>query len=603
MDKLPVDNINICILGCVSAGKSTILNSLFCQDLSQSKIKRTTMMPVAFVETKNVKNEINYIKISNEIKKINDEIIRKTENGENLNLKDYGNELIYGVNKLDLDISDEKNITIFDIPGLNDARTKNVYYKYLEQNFHLYNIILLIVDINSGMNTSDEIDILNLIIKNIKLNNKVNKKTKLIVVANKVDDMIFNDLKNELEIGNEEYVEMYEQIKKTIVSNFEKFNIIENFVEIIPLCGLDAHLFRMIKSKGYNYKLSQSQIIRIGVSEYGNKFKLKNIDEQQKMVNDIISDNNFVNAMITLSGFSKLNNLLLGCLYFSGNEFMLENIEYELDKIKGKFDGDYNSDFDNYHFKKIELIYKMKNVNKERYIECLSDIYQELIADCVEICNSNIENIYDYKNYILSYDVFVLDNIKKKIKNKNDYIEIKKVFEDIDINFEIYPTQIEEDIIGIFRMNFINYKIEHEKFNDIIYILHNHHMTENISWLLDLLYSETGNDYPITNLINNYEGIIYQTFEIIKNNLDHKNFIRFIRFLLRHYVMERNVDGQIKTLMLYDKKNEFNIKNWLLCTIDKKNLDENLFDLSYEDSMYDENFTIDRYYLNNLLSN
>ncbi len=71
---LPIENINICILGCVSAGKSTILNSLFCQDLSQSKIKRTTMMPLVFIETKDINNELNYT---------------KTENGENLKIKPF----------------------------------------------------------------------------------------------------------------------------------------------------------------------------------------------------------------------------------------------------------------------------------------------------------------------------------------------------------------------------------------------------------------------------------------------------------------------------------------------------------------------------------
>ena len=39
----PIDNINIAIVGCVSAGKSTIMNAMFCQDFSQCKIKRTTM--------------------------------------------------------------------------------------------------------------------------------------------------------------------------------------------------------------------------------------------------------------------------------------------------------------------------------------------------------------------------------------------------------------------------------------------------------------------------------------------------------------------------------------------------------------------------------
>ena len=50
--KLPISNLNLCIVGCVSSGKSTLLNALFCEELTQTKIKRTTMTPCIFVENK-----------------------------------------------------------------------------------------------------------------------------------------------------------------------------------------------------------------------------------------------------------------------------------------------------------------------------------------------------------------------------------------------------------------------------------------------------------------------------------------------------------------------------------------------------------------------
>ena len=50
---LPVDNINLCFVGGVSTGKSTILNAIFCEELTQCKIKRTTMVPTVYVENAN----------------------------------------------------------------------------------------------------------------------------------------------------------------------------------------------------------------------------------------------------------------------------------------------------------------------------------------------------------------------------------------------------------------------------------------------------------------------------------------------------------------------------------------------------------------------
>jgi len=46
----PADNINICFVGGVSTGKSTILNAIFCEELTQCKIKRTTMVPTIYIE-------------------------------------------------------------------------------------------------------------------------------------------------------------------------------------------------------------------------------------------------------------------------------------------------------------------------------------------------------------------------------------------------------------------------------------------------------------------------------------------------------------------------------------------------------------------------
>ena len=43
--------INIAICGAVSAGKSTLLNSLFVSQYSDMKIKRTTMTPQVYYES------------------------------------------------------------------------------------------------------------------------------------------------------------------------------------------------------------------------------------------------------------------------------------------------------------------------------------------------------------------------------------------------------------------------------------------------------------------------------------------------------------------------------------------------------------------------
>ena len=55
MDSLS-KNTKLCLVGSVSAGKSTFLNSVFCKKLTQCKIKRTTMVPTRYIENETAKD-------------------------------------------------------------------------------------------------------------------------------------------------------------------------------------------------------------------------------------------------------------------------------------------------------------------------------------------------------------------------------------------------------------------------------------------------------------------------------------------------------------------------------------------------------------------
>lgn len=45
-----MEKIRIALIGAVSVGKSTLLNALFVKQFSQTKIKRTTVIPYIFAE-------------------------------------------------------------------------------------------------------------------------------------------------------------------------------------------------------------------------------------------------------------------------------------------------------------------------------------------------------------------------------------------------------------------------------------------------------------------------------------------------------------------------------------------------------------------------
>ncbi len=333
---VPIDNINLCFVGGVSTGKSTILNAIFCEELTQCKIKRTTMVPTIYIENENnSKNLTSPDIIFTTISDKNKEIITKTESGKKLDKTEY-RELAFNVGKLDINIMDGSYVNVYDIPGLNDARTKDVYYSYLDENFTKFNLVVLLVDIHSGLNTSDEFDIVNFITTHTKYElDKNNKQIYTLVVVNKADDMQLDDEGEEETLKlTGELSEMFEQVENTITTEFKRHQIQKHLIGIIPLCAIDSYLYRMVNKHGKKFKLSPEQILKIGINENGKKFSTLKPATQEKKVYEILTDENFINTMIKLSGFSRLESILHKFLNENGTgkQIRIDNLLFEMRK-------------------------------------------------------------------------------------------------------------------------------------------------------------------------------------------------------------------------------------------------------------------------------
>jgi GTP-binding protein EngB required for normal cell division len=393
---VPKDNINICFVGGVSTGKSTILNAIFCEQLTQCKIKRTTMVPTVYIENQNtVEDQHMSEEIFAKISKKNKEIIDLTERGVKLT-KDNYSELIFNVGKLDINILHDSFVNVYDIPGLNDARTKDVYYDYLETNFYKFNLVIFIVDIHSGLNTSDEIDIVNFITRETRHQLEVNgRKIFTLVVVNKADDMVQDVETKELHLTGE-LKEMYDQVEHTIISEFERKDIAEHLIGILPLCALDSYLYRMVKKHGTRFKLSEEQILKIGVNEMGKQFSKKKKEEQEKKVKEILQDSKFIEDMIDLSGFGYLERKLHNFLNTSGKgkAIRISNLLYELKDLQSFHDVvGTNNWLDVQSFvtrlqQEMNVYKAIQQIDEEHYKE-LYNLLSSIIKDLVEQKVSN----------------------------------------------------------------------------------------------------------------------------------------------------------------------------------------------------------------------
>jgi len=534
-------NINIMITGPVSAGKSTLTNLLFVEQFSDMKIKRTTAIPQIYHEVEDL-NKITDVKtILLQNRTTNNDIMKKTENPNyKLKLEDV-KEIEYYVPKLFDFLNFKKDIllTIYDTPGLNDSRTKDVYYQYIDNVFGKLNVIIFVLDINSAMNTSDENDILRMIITNIKNNKlKYNIDTKLVVLLNKCDDMSLNKHTNKYCL-DEELLEMYEQantiINATIKELYNGFKY-----DILPISCEDSYVYRMYK-RNPNAKLDEKHLNKFGANEYGkSKWNVMSQEDKQSRVAELFKDFNY-DDRITMTGFKQFKMVMHNILNDENQyKYLLDYIKHDLQiqtNIKNYLQIDISNElhlFQKYHTYLNNLIEKFeKPLSEFKFLyDAIDNFIMNYGMQVTDIFWSNINsdsNSNSIKIYQLIYKIYTTYN--------NDFI-INRNYIDNKITFNKLKKNISDKIIE--SIKYINiYWIEKLDnplltFNELIQIFDklNENKYEILHELIIRKLSKVSfytNIYTNIYYTNNLE-IILDTFE--QNYNVPKNMITDLAFII-----------------------------------------------------------------------
>jgi len=319
-----VFNINVALIGSISSGKSTFLNALFSEHYAENKIKRTTMCPQIYTES-NSSSEIDVFKINSQM---NNELFGNIKTIDDLK------EIRHNVNFINKIVTTpyRKNIkfSIHDLPGLNDVETKNIYYEYVKKNFHTFDIVIYVIDIKSALNTTDEADILNLVLEEINNNNKeYDIQTKLIILVNKCDNMDYKS--NEIIIDTEsvEYAELYRQVENVIQTR-NKYDI---EYKLFPISCENAFIHNLLCNAPN--KLTETQMNKIGIDYFGKIYWNKlNEDNKRKRLIEFTKDKNNSEIVINTfknTGFEQFKN------YFNSLFLKKKAYVYILNKCKYNF--------------------------------------------------------------------------------------------------------------------------------------------------------------------------------------------------------------------------------------------------------------------------
>lgn len=531
--------INIAIIGAVSAGKSTLLNSLFVEQYSDMRIKRTTMLPQVYHETDNIPENYSAKDIMEQNRLKNNILIEKTESIYKLKLQDI-TEMEYLVPKIYnfVRLRDGIFLSIYDIPGLNDSRTKDVYYEYLTKNFHKFDIIIFVVDITTAFNTMDEINILDLILKNIKNNkSKYGIDNNLVVLVNKCDDIYPENGNLKLE---PELERMFEQANITIKSKIMEQSLSLRW-NILPISCENSFIYRIYR-RYPSIDLDIKFINKIGCIELG-KTKWNTLSEVNKKKElDLIFEKEEYDNKMELSGFNRFKYILYELLMEKGlYTYIINRMKYKLYSITESA-----NNFDNVD----DFIQKMYDLQLE--IERINNyFYSKYESDISESFNNRLIK------YIREYNVTVSKQSKIIPKTESSYKKYKQTKENYEKIEKLFPKIWSSDtecenlckrIISKIDKYFLN-KLEKKT------------RIESIFEIIDMLKD---NDY------NNWKQLLIQSVgsklmvdDIVTINLNTVTSI--LNSILNKYELEAEemIDMTLNMLYTFYKKEIASIRNEL----------------------------------------
>ena len=524
------NSISIAILGKVSCGKSTLLNGIFVKKYAEMKMKRTTMLPFVYKETNKEILENDFKKIYEENISKNNSIFTKQVELTKENCKEINN-FVPPIMEF-IDLPEDIFLDVYDIPGLDDGQTADIYFHWVKENFYKFDVIIHVVDIQSALNTEGENKILELITDCIKKEKDINSKDiPLFTIVNKCDDMIYDNSNKTFKL-EEELEEMFSQIVKTTNDILEKKNLVIK-KEFIPFSAIDTFIYRMLDNNP-NVELDMKLLNKFGQNELGKKWNKLSDEKKQNFISRYFSECD-IQETLEETGFNKFSYSINSFLTIQNiYSILINRIKNELnsDEIINKKISNNLSDMDalikiyNNYIIKINTfdntfsrhISEKKLNNKYLIIDVIIKHIKEWIINISDLSNESIESISRLNEYKIIFKKFNIDIIDDCVKCR--------------INLSLNENNTEQQKCKLLRTFSLNDEIDLLKLNFLQkiynYIQKGYSKLQNIFYINKLNSLETYDNFP-NNIFTYLEKLQDNFYDNTEKNIDDIN-----DFILNH---------------------------------------------------------------------
>ena len=438
MNKL---EINIGLFGAISSGKTTFLNAITGQQYSDTEIKKTTMVPQVYLETDDIKPNAAIIRGKN--REANESILKLLDLNQFTltHCQPIYHQLDRICDMFDPEIIDPNlKINIYDIPGLNDSASKNIYFEWVRQNINLFDIIIFMTDITKGLNNSDEIEIIDLLIESM-----TRSKSRMICLMNKCDDIYYDDEINDLVFEEKQEENIYIQANNILAEIARKYNMLDlnninsgkiygnRITAFIPISSENCFVYRaLLKNPGIDIELDQIHKNRICKNECGtSQWKRMSQQERDNMICNVIIDlEKTYYSKIRDTGYLSVKNIIQNTIMENKTEFLVYRLENEISKLLVPVLDDVHS-----YVTRVKIYNdKLTMINQLRNTD-ITVAYDALWINVKLTINNYINNIMKIDTRVIRFGDLI---------DLNEFDKLHATMQDYCLNFYTLAKSLEE---------------------------------------------------------------------------------------------------------------------------------------------------------------